>query len=68
MEKQMHKNIYTPEWANFLVQNSIGDWYAYEFAPAWSDEKGYYAPDGKEKLVLENDVMPENEKDTLIRI
>ena len=63
------KKINCPEWAKFLAQNVIGDWYCYEYAPVWNDEEGgYYAPDGKEKLVLEDDVLPENARETLVRI
>lgn len=49
--KTITRKIVVPDWAKFIAQNFIGDWYAYEFSPAWDDETGWNSPDGKsEKL------------------
>lgn len=65
--KTIMRKVVIPEWAKFIAQNALGDWYAYDFSPAWNDCAGWDAPDGKE-VFLFTGVIQKPARDTLQRI
>ncbi len=64
--KTIKRNIIIPDWAAWIAQNQIGDWYAYEFAPVIND-CDWIAYDGNEEILFTGPRY-EKWKDTLQRI
>jgi len=64
--RTIKRNIIIPEWANWIAQNQIGDWYAYEFVPVIG-EYGWDSPDGKDARLFEGPVY-EKWQNTLARV
>lgn len=50
--KTITRKIVVPAWANWLAQDCLGVWHAYEFIPV-SDDYGWNVPDGKTQSLFE---------------
>ena len=64
--KTITRKIVLPEWANFIAQDYIGNWYAYELAPVWTDA-GWDAPDGECEIIFKGKIT-KPERKTLQRV
>jgi len=48
--------VVVPEWATWIAQDTLGDWYAYEFVPVWNKDDGLWdSPDGRDTKLYEGE-------------
>lgn len=57
-----------PKWARFIAQNSLGDWYAFEFAPSWGEECEWDAARGQCQLLYQGAPVRKPARQTLERV